>query len=246
MRILLLDIETAPNIVHVWGLWQQNVGLNQIIASGYVMCWAAKWFGEREIFFDSVKQSKPRKMLQGIHKLLDEADAVVHYNGTRFDVPTLNKEFLTHGFSPPSKSKPIDLLKTARSKFRFPSNKLDYVSQILGVGHKVRHKGHQLWIDCMANDTAAWKVMEKYNKQDVVLLEKVYVKMLPWISNHPNHGTYDDTNVCPNCGGTHYQRRGVEVTNAYKYPRYKCMDCGSWFRGNKTEFKQRFERFVPA
>jgi len=93
MKILLLDIETAPNTVHVWGLWQQNVGINQILDSGYVMCWAAKWLGSEEIMFNSVKQSGIKRMLSQIHKLLSEADAVIHYNGDKFDIPTLNKEF---------------------------------------------------------------------------------------------------------------------------------------------------------
>jgi hypothetical protein len=127
MKILLLDIETAPNLVHVWGLWQQNVHISQIMDSSYVMCWAAKWLGEDEIFFDSVHQSKPKAMLKGIFKLLEEADAVIHYNGTRFDIPTLNKEFLLHGFLPPSTYKQIDLLLTARGRFRFPSHKLDFM-----------------------------------------------------------------------------------------------------------------------
>ncbi|MCI0528756.1 MAG: hypothetical protein L0Y56_15060, partial [Nitrospira sp.] len=54
VRILLLDIETAPNVAHVWGLWNQHVRINQLMASGYVMCWAAKWLGEEHIHFSSV------------------------------------------------------------------------------------------------------------------------------------------------------------------------------------------------
>ena len=134
MKILLLDIESSPNVAHVWGLWQQNVGINQLMESSYVLCWAAKWLGEDEIIFDSVHQSKPKKMLKGIYDLLNAADAVIHYNGTKFDIPTLNKEFLLHHYAPPSPYKQIDLLRVARSQFRFPSNKLDYVAQRLGLG----------------------------------------------------------------------------------------------------------------
>lgn len=244
MRILLLDIETAPNVVHVWGLWQQNVGLPQILASGYVMCWAAKWLGEREIKFNSIYASNKQRMLREIHKLLDEADAVVHYNGKSFDVPTLNKEFLELKMNPPSPYRQIDLLQVARKTFRFPSNKLDYVSQCIGEGNKTKHKGHELWIDCMANKPAAWKVMERYNKNDVRLLENVYNRMLPWIWSHPNHGTYDQTIVCTNCGGHSYQRRGFATTVAMRYARFQCNDCGTWFRSHKAEPKQkRLEQF---
>lgn len=246
MKILLLDIETAPNTVHVWGLWKQNVGTNQIIASGYVMCWSAQWLGEKKIHFDSFVKSGRKRMLWRVHKLLEEADAVVHFNGKRFDVPTLNKEFIIHDIPPPSPSKPIDLLLVARRRFRFPSNKLDYISDVLGAGHKMRHKGHQLWIDCMAKDPAAWKTMERYNRQDVRLLGKVYRKMLPWIENHPNFGTFDNTGGCPNCGSERYQSRGFSCTAALKYRRYQCLDCRGWFRSAKTVTERTQERFRAA
>jgi hypothetical protein len=231
MRILLLDVETAPNLVHVWGLWQQNVGLPQILDSGYVMCWAAKWLGNDELLFDSVERNSSKAMLKNIHELLNEADVVVHYNGTKFDIPTLNKEFLLHGMTPPAPYKQVDLLRVARSQFRFPSNKLDYVAQALKVGKKTKHAGHELWIRCMNKEKKAWEEMEEYNRNDVVILEEVYHKLLPWIKNHPNYSLYlqRDT-LCPNCGSAHYQKRGYYYTNALRYQRYQCTGCGTWFR----------------
>lgn len=242
MKILLLDIETAPNLVHVWGLWQQNVGLPQIIDSGYVLCWAAKWLGHDDVMFDSVHKSSPRRMLKRIHRLLDEADAVVHYNGTKFDIPTLNKEFLLYNLAPPAPYQQIDLLKTARSKFRFPSNKLDYVANALKLGKKIKHRGHDLWIACMNRDPQAWIEMEEYNKNDVVILEKVYEVLKPWIKGHPNHSVFNGDLSCPACGSTHHHSRGYSYTRAGKYRRYQCLDCSSWFRSNKTEAKP--EKFL--
>lgn len=237
MRILELDIESAPNLVHVWGLYDQNVAINQIINAGYVMCWAAKWYGEKKVFFDSIHGSSKEKMIKGVHKLMDEADAIIHYNGTKFDIPTLNKEFLLLGLNPPSPSKQIDLLRTARGQFRFASNKLDFLAQQLNLGKKIEHVGHQLWIDCMNGDNKAWKVMERYNKHDVVLLEKVYDKLKPWIKNHPNVVAFDQKGECPTCGGTKIQFRGIEPTKTARYRRCQCQDCGSWFRGPKLGLK---------
>lgn len=236
MKLLLLDIETAPNVVHVWGLWQQNVAINQILDAGYVMCWSAKWIGSDEIFFDSVHRSGTKRMLKGIHSLLEEADAVIHYNGARFDIPTLNKEFILQGMLPPSTYKQIDLLKTARAQFKFPSNKLDYVAKVLKVGQKVKHAGHDLWIRCLNGDDEAWKEMEEYNINDVTILEGVYYKLLPWIKNHPNHGIYNNIEeACPNCGGTHLHRRGFSFTAMGKYQRFQCNTCGTWSRSKKSE-----------
>ena len=234
MRILLLDIESAPNTAHVWGLWQQNVGINQLMESSYVLCWAAKWLGSDEIEFDSVHKSKPRHMLRRIHGLISEADVVVHYNGTKFDMPTLNKEFLLHDLPPPSPYKQIDLLRTVRSQFRFPSNKLDYVAQRLKLGKKQAHEGHELWVKCMNNDKDAWLRMEGYNIQDVILLEDLYNKVLPWIKNHPNHNVYADGHVCPSCGSDNIKKRGTAVSQSGTYQRYQCRSCASWSQGTKS------------
>lgn len=245
MRILLLDVETAPNTVHVWGLWNQNVGINQIMASGYTMCFAAKWYGEKDVMFDSIYHSTPKIMMKRLHKLLEEADAVVHYNGTKFDIPTVNKEFILFNLKPPAPYKQIDLLKTARSVFRFPSNKLDYIARVLKLGQKPGGLTHDLWIKCMAKEPEAWKQMMEYNINDVLLLEKVYDRMKPWIKGHANHSLYSEQGlVCPNCGGTHYQRRGFAYTQAAKYVRLQCTDCGHWFRTGSSLAPKPNEKFI--
>lgn len=242
MKILLLDIETSPNTAHVWGLFQQNIGLNQLLDSSYTLCWAAKWYQEPEVFFESVYRSGPKKMLKGVHKLLDEADVVIHYNGTKFDIPTLNKEFILYKMNPPAPFKQIDLLKVARNRFRFPSNRLDYVASALGFGSK-KHTTHELWIKCMNNDSSAWKEMEEYNKHDVVLLEHVYERFKPWIRNHPNHNLYSEGEVaCPNCGNSHFQKRGFCYTAAFKYQRFQCLECGNWFRSSKCISRNAAEK----
>ena len=232
MKILMLDIETAPHRVCAWGFWDQNIGLEQIEEPGFTLCWAAKWYKDRSIKFSSIHTNGNEAMLQGIYDLIEEADAVVHYNGTRFDMPTLNQEFLTSGLGPPAPYQQIDLLRTARSQFRLPSNKLNYVARHLGVEGKYEHKGMRLWKDCMAGDDKAWKTMEKYNKQDVNLLEQVYEEFLPWITNHPNQGLFTESTdmVCPNCGGKHLTKRGHYYTKTMHYQRLQCQDCGTWTR----------------
>jgi len=184
MKILLLDIETSPNTAYVWGLFNENIPLARLIDSSEVLCWSAKWYGDTEIMFSSVLQSSRKKLLKGIHSLLSDADAVVTYNGNRFDLPVLNKEFFMEGMSPPAPYKRIDLYQTVKQQFRFTSNKLDHVADQLGFGKK-KDTTFQLWVDCMNQDEAAWKSMEEYNRHDVVLLEQLYTKVLPWISNHP-------------------------------------------------------------
>ncbi len=231
MKLLLLDIETAPSLAYVWGLFRENIPLQRLVDAGFVMCWAAKWLGEDEIMFGSFVQGQ-KKMLKRIHKLLEQADVVVHYNGAKFDIPTLNKEFLLSGFPPPAGFQQIDLLKIVRKQFRFQSNKLDHVTRQLGLGQK-SSTDFNLWMRCMEKDQAAWEIMEEYNKQDVRLLEAAYNRLLPWIHNHPNHGLYSDAMVCPNCSSDNLVRRGYAYTSAGKYQRYQCSDCGAWSKDRK-------------
>jgi DNA polymerase elongation subunit (family B) len=242
VRILMLDIETAPHLAAVWGLYDQNVAINQIIKPGYTLCWAAKWYGEKKILFSSILDGH-RKMIRGAHKLLTECDAVCHYNGTKFDIPTLNKEFLLLDLPPPAPYKQIDLLKTARSRFRLASNKLDYVAQQLGLGSKVSHKGFDLWLECMAKQPEAWRTMKRYNKGDVTLLEGVYERLLPWIKAHPNIGAYSGAMCCPNCGSQKAQARGYAVTTTKRYQRFQCLDCGTW---GKMPVAEKSERVCTA
>lgn len=197
-----------------------------------MMCWAAKWHGERGVKYASYFRDGKESMVQQIWELMDEADAVVTYNGNRFDRPTLNKEFLLQGLSPPAPSKQIDLYQVVKKHFRFPSSKLAYVSEQLGIGSKTQHEGHSLWVKCLAGDEAAWKTMEKYNKQDVVLLEKLYDKLLPWITSHPNMNLYGGEG-CTNCGSANLQKRGFATTATGRFQRYHCQDCGTYPRGTR-------------
>jgi len=237
MKILLLDIETSPNTAHVWGLFNQTVSLKQLMESSRTMCWAAKWYGEKRVRFMSEYHDDKSDMLGEIHAMLDEADAVVHYNGRRFDIPTLNKEFLLHGMLPPAPYKQVDLLQHVRRQFRFPSNKLAYVAKALGLVEKVEHEGHELWVKCMVGDDKAWKTMRRYNKGDVITLEEVYDVLMPWIPSHPNHNVYshNSTFACPNCGSGHVQRRGTMVSNTRTYQRFQCQGCGKWSKSNRCE-----------
>jgi DNA polymerase elongation subunit (family B) len=243
MKVLELDIETAPHRVFAWGLFKQNIYIDSVVAPGYTLCFAAKWQHSKRIIFKSLYANTKKAMLNEAWDLLDEADVVVHYNGKRFDIPTLNKEFVLNGMVPPTNYKQIDLYHVVRSNFRFASNKLDFVSEQLGLGKKLAHKGMTLWRDCMdalnykkkehvpVKMKQSWKTMETYNIQDVKLLGSLYDVLQPWIKSHPNRALYlgdASTPTCPNCGGHKLVKKGVErpaKINAYQ--RYKCKTCGS-------------------
>jgi uncharacterized protein YprB with RNaseH-like and TPR domain len=179
-KILLLDIETTPMQVYTWGLWDQNIGINQIIKSTEMLCFGARWLGEKKVTFMSVHHDGKKAMLDQLHKMMDEADLLVGWNSAAFDHKHINREFLENGMVPPSPTKDLDLMSVVKSNFLFPSNKLDYVAQKLEAGAKVKHSGFDLWLGCMNGDEKAWKEMKKYQIQDVNLLVELYDILLPW------------------------------------------------------------------
>jgi DNA polymerase elongation subunit (family B) len=198
-----------------------------------MLSFAAKWHGTKRIFFEDERSD----MLTPLWDLLDQADAVVHYNGKSFDIPHINREFLLAGMGPPSPYAQIDLYHTVRSQFRFLSNKLDSVSEALALGRKDSHEGFDLWVACLAGDEKAWARMKRYNIQDVRLTDKLYERLLPWIKAHPNVSLIDGKvlHSCPKCGGPNLQRRGFAYTKVSVFQQWQCQDCGSYSRSGKRE-----------
>lgn len=238
-RICTIDIETSPSIAQVWGLFKQNIGLNQIQESTRVISFAAKWKGSKDVMFFSEFHDGRKKMIAEAHRILSEADIVVHYNGSSFDIPHLKREFLLAKLPPPAPFLQIDLLKAVKRNFRFMSNKLQHVCDQLRIGRKVDTGGHDLWAKCLLGDEIAWGKMRKYNKHDVVLTEELYVLLLPWIDNHPHIGLakMDPKDACNRCGSNRLQYRGTSQTGTTVYKRFQCQQCGGWGRGNSRVAK---------
>lgn len=236
-RVLLFDIETAPILGYVWGLWENNVGLNQINSDWHLLSWSAKWLDDppsTTMYMDQrgVKNIEDdRKILKGIWDLLDQADIVITQNGRAFDQKKLNARFILSGLQPPSSYKHIDTKVIAKRHFAFTSNKLEYMSDKLCTKYKkLKHgkfSGFELWRECLADNPEAWKEMEKYNKYDVLALEELYKKLRPW-DGSINFNLYreDHEHIC-SCGCDELKKNGYVYTNIGKYQRYKCLDCGT-------------------
>lgn len=235
MKLLTVDIETSPAIVFAWGIHDQHLNAGQIIEPSRVLCWAAKWYDSKTMMFSSEFHDNHDDMIFRLWKLLDEADAVISYNGKSFDVKHINREFLLAGLGPPSPYANIDLYQTVRSNFKFLSSKLDSVAQALDIGGKAAHEGFGLWKKCLEWDPKAWGRMKRYNIQDVRLTEDLYEVLRPWIKNHPSVNLVSgESFACPTCGSVNLTKRGTHNTRISSYQRFQCSDCGSYSHSGKA------------
>ena len=231
-KILVIDIETAPASGYIWKLFDVNISLSQLIDTSKVICFAAKWVGDKKVIFHSNQEDTHKKMIKKAWDLFNKADAVIGYNSKNFDCKILNKEFILSGFPPPAPYKHIDLLQTMKNKFKFMSNKLDHVSQELGIGKKTSHQGFELWQACMNNDTKAWKLMKKYNINDVKLTEELYDKVKGWLKTTFNFNEHSESMVCPNCGSHNVTKNGTYKSPTKAYQKYVCNDCFAHSKSN--------------
>ncbi len=231
-KILILDIETRPAIAYIWKVWDENVSPEQLIDRGGLLCFAAKWYGEKDIIFYSEWEHGRTEMVKAARDLLNEADAVVTYNGDKFDLPKLQGEFLIEKLTAPAPITSIDVIKQVK-KNGFLMNRLGYVGPLLGLGGKMKNEGFSLWSKVIDGDEKARDKMQKYNIRDIRLLEKLYDRIKPYIKNHPHLGK--DRSECGACGSHRTQNRGFRRTKVFKIQRIQCMDCGSWSEGKRTK-----------
>jgi uncharacterized protein YprB with RNaseH-like and TPR domain len=238
-RIVFLDIETAPITGLAWTMFEAN--LIHVTDPTFLLCYGIKWADGKNVrvraLCDLPNYKKNKKTDKGLVRelwdVLDRADIVIAHNGDAFDIKKINARFAVHGLKPPSPYKTVDTLKVARRYFKFDSNKLDNIGRYLEVGRKLPNTGKDLWIGCMAGNQVAWRMMKQYNKQDVLLLERVYHKIKAWSDSHPVLTAYHPMQemACPTCLSTHVQRNGWKIARFKKSPRFHCQSCGHWFLG---------------
>lgn len=228
-KICFFDIETQPTLGYVWELRETDV--LRVVQNWKILCFSYKWYGGKTQTVSLPSVGTEKALVKALWKVFDEADIIIAHNGDKFDVRKSNAKFIEHNLKPPTPFKTIDTLKVARRHFKFDSNRLDALGEILGIGRKMKTGGFDLWEGCMKGDPSSWKLMEKYNKRDVDLLEKVYLRMRPWMDNHVNLNLlYGTRTACPNCGSHKLQSRGYAITRTNKFNRFQCQNCGAWSR----------------
>jgi len=257
-KILFLDIETFPAEVYTFQLRDQNIPPGAVIHDSYMLCWSAKWLGESKVYMDSLPAHKtiykvdPRNekgIALSMWKLLDKADIIVAHNGDNFDNKWLTAVFIKYKMPPPSHFKTVDTCKASRAMGYQLSHTLQFLCEKLDIGHKLKHEGFSLWVKCGKGNMGAWKRMLNYNKKDIELLEKLYLRLRPHMKNHPNLAIYADKEGmhCILCGGVRFKKKGFAYSQVNKFQRYICLTkgCGKNVRGNKP-IKTNREKVVSV
>lgn len=233
-RVLILDIETSPLLAYVWGLKDQNIGLNQIKADWYVMAWAAKWLGESKVEYQDMRTHghvHDEYILPRLWKLLDEADVVITQYGSGFDCPRLNTRFIMHGMKPPSPYKHLDTYRIVKRVAAFTSNKLEYLTDKLCTKYKkLSHKkfpGMALWTECLKGNLEAWKEMKRYNIHDVLSTEEFYTKIQDWApASMPS--------IHHLCAKRYSIKWGIKPSHGALFQRMYCKKCKEYYEGDKV------------
>jgi len=242
-KVLLFDIETSPLSAYIFqkSIWKANVSDEQVISEWFMLTWSAKWLFDDNIITERLtgkeaKDEDDSRIVGGLWKLLDEADIVIAHNGDGFDIPNMNTRFIILGFSPPSPYQTIDTKAVASKQFGFTHNSLNALARLFEFDAK-KDTDFDLWKKCREGDEESLKYMQEYNIGDVELLEKVYLKLRPWIRNHPNIGLYvdSDSTTCPNCGSDKitWLKDKFHYTGVSKFPIFVC-ECGAYGRGRTS------------
>ena len=240
-KVLLFDIETAPIKAYVWKLWKTDIHQEQVISDWFCLAWSAKWLYSNKIMGEvltpeEVKAEDDSRIMKSLWELINDADIVISHNGNKFDIPRINSRFIIHGLTPTNPYYSIDTYQIAKRQFGFSSNKLDALASYFNTPHKLE-TSFALWEKCMNGDPKALKYMLKYNKQDVEVLEEVYLKLRPWIKSHPNMGNLEGKKMaCANCGSENISiiEGKYYITGIGKYNIYRCNDCGAITRGREN------------
>jgi DNA polymerase III epsilon subunit-like protein len=229
-RILFIDLETLPNVVYNYSLWEGSKP-DMIIQEKAIICFGYKWLGDKKTtVIEAEEPYDDYDLCVQMTEIMNEADYIVAHYGDKFDLRFIRSRCIINGIMAPAFIPSIDTYKLAKKHFNFNANRLDYLGKLLGFGGKIT-TGWSLWQKCAEGDKKAIKQMAEYNKRDVELLEKVFLHMLPHVESKLNYQLFSDKVVCPHCGSDHIQRRGTVCLKTRKRQRLACMKCGTWFTG---------------
>lgn len=250
-KIILWDIETLPNLDKALEHWVnldcqwKKVTMTRTVSS--IICIGWKELGKKKIncinawdFPSKWKKDKndDKEVCKAMYEVLKDADGIVTHNGVKFDYKFLNTALAFHGLPLLPKIPHIDTKTLASRNLTIVNNRLNSVADFFGCEKKLQNGGWGLWVDVHKGSKKARDTMEKYCKQDVKVLEEIFLKLRPWADRIPNYNLFlgKGARVCPKCGSARLHKHSIRSTKTKRYQRYRCEDCGSY---SKTDTKDK-------
>lgn len=230
LKRLFFDIETSPNIGLFWQPGHEiSVGYESIIKERGIICCSYKWSGDSkpQTVHWTRKSQDDTRVVERMADLIAEADEVVTHNGDRFDITWIRGRALRIGKPFPPRLVSYDTCAISRRLFNLNSHRLDYLSQYLGIGGKLP-TGYDLWKRVLLHkDNKALDQMIAYCERDVVLLEKVFERIKPYVVARSH--VSGECRECPECGKEKLTVRGYRTTESgARSVKLWCSACGKW------------------
>ena len=239
-RNVLVSPPKQPKIIS-WDIECTNLNAN----FGYMLCMGYKQLGASKARCISITDFPEFKkdptndyyLVKASADALRDADMWITWYGGRFDLPYLQSRLVYHGLPILPPVQHVDGWRIAKYKMKLNSNRLASVTGFLGLADKTPLTG-PIWIRAAAGHKPSVKYVVEHCLQDVEVLEQVYNKIKPLMTNHPGLGVMlGKTIACPVCGADDLQRRGFHMTRLRKYQRFQCQKCGAWSNDGKTVSK---------
>lgn len=246
LKVLVWDIETSHDIVATFDMYKTTITPDRHLKHWFIICSGWQWEGSKTIhnvsLLDNQKLFKKDftndlHVVQTMHKVLSEADAIIGHNVAKFDLKKFNARAIYHKLGPIKPLVIVDTLKMARKYFKFTFNRLGAIGEYLGIGGKIKVDA-SVWLQCLNGDPKAIKQLVKYNKQDIRLTRQVYKALAPYCTTALNYSVFDPEAAdlhCPRCSSTRLNLDGWRYTETRRYRGYKCGECGARPRAIKAD-----------
>lgn len=241
-KVLFFDVEVSPSVTLAFSRFKAFASPSHVLQEPYLLMYGYAW-GNGDVNIDKLNDfevgtsNDDRLLVERMWELLDEADIVIAHNAN-FDKGWANQQFVKYDLPPPSNYQTVCTLKAAKKAFSLPSNSLAASAQYFDLTRKLSHEGISLWKRCMEMDSTAFDEMAEYCAGDIVTLQELYQKILPYIPSHPNQALYydDSKRRCKMCGSDSLELTGKHYhTTVSKFATWQCGNCGSISRERKSK-----------
>lgn len=231
-RILFYDIETSYLTARVWALGEQFISHTNLVPGRDqydIICLSyAINNGPIKTIDWGFDEQNSKPIIEEFDRLVESADIVIGKNNTRFDDKHINTLRLRYGLpgTPDWSDKVDDLERHMRKTFYLPSNSLDYFSNQLGLGGKIKMDMSD-WVNIVEKSPSkgikALKKMIYYNKKDVRDTRTIWQHCVKHFTPKFN-ASVTEPGTCKTCGSINIAESYIRQRGKTLYQYFTCLD----------------------